>query len=71
MLVFEHPVQNFIIERVLHWVLREFVENVSLDKRSGVGLSVVLDGVIPQGTRYFQRLQQGFYGCPRFALEVR
>ena len=43
MLVFEHPVQNFIIERVCHWVLRKLVEYVTLSERGGISLSVTLE----------------------------
>ena len=58
MLVLEHSVQDIVVKGVIHCVLREFVENITLSKWSGIGLSIVLDDMIPQGTRYFQQFQK-------------
>ena len=58
----KHAVKDFIVKWVLHRVLRELFENVPLAEWSGVGLSIVLNGMIAQGTRYLQRFQHSFVG---------
>ena len=69
MLMLEHSIQDCIIKRVLHWVLYKFVIRVSLAEWSGIGLSIVLDVMIPQRAGYFQRFEQSFVGVLMFHLE--
>ena len=53
MLVLEHTVKDFVVERIRHGVFRELFENVLLAEWGGVGLSVTLNDVVPQGARDF------------------
>ena len=62
MLVLDHAVKDFIVKWVRHGILRELFENFSLAEWGGVGLSIVLNGMFPQGAIDFQWFQQGVVG---------
>ena len=45
----EHAVKDVSVEWVRHGILRELFENVSLAEWGSLGLSIVLNGMVPQG----------------------
>ena len=63
MLVLEDAIQDLIVNWVLHWVCCQFFKHITRAEGIVIGLTIVLDGIIYEGARYFQWFEQFFVGA--------